>query len=275
MIKIISLLLVVTTAINVTSCQEKRNSYEIDIEGHTFLRVTERNSQKVLFEPCSASIETFKFYKDSIYHNWGQEYDKIKNISKEDKTEGYLLKGYNDNLREISEIKISRPKGKDIFWTINNKIFIDSIKFERVKLEKEKCEEEVEKEEIVDYETISHVKQMSFSTDCASDEYVYFLVGGQFITKNISLNTRLKKINEREFNIFFSPPLMNPVPSTLKDVESFSLSKPIAKANHIGNEIQFEWYGFYNRKTHKTEFKENPFTNKIESSFIVLKRCIN
>ncbi|ADV51242.1 hypothetical protein I2486_19720 [Cellulophaga sp. E16_2] len=134
--KFISIFFVVTTAIWLISCQGKRNNYENNIEGHTFFKVTETNSQKILFEPCYASIETFKFYKDSIYHNWGQEYDNIKNISKEVKTDGYLLKGYNDNLNKISEINISRPKGKDLFWTINPKVFIDSINLEQIKLEK-------------------------------------------------------------------------------------------------------------------------------------------
>jgi hypothetical protein len=140
MIKILNLFLVVMTTINLTSCQEKKNNYENNIEGHTFLKVTERHSQKVLFKPCQASIETFKFYKDSIFHNWGQEYDNIKKISKEVKTDGYILKGYNDNLREINEIKIIKPKGESIYWIINNKVFIDSINLERIKLEKEKCE---------------------------------------------------------------------------------------------------------------------------------------
>lgn len=132
----------------------------------------------------------------------------------------------------------------------------------------------LEKEEAIKYETIYAIKKMKFSTDCSSDDYVFFLVGGQFKTKNIFLNTRLKKINESEFYIYFSPPLLNPLPSGLKDVASFSLSKPIGKVIHDKEaEIQFEWYGFYNRKTKEREFKKNPFTNKIENDFIVLKWC--
>ncbi len=132
----------------------------------------------------------------------------------------------------------------------------------------------LEKEEAITYETIYELKKRKFSTDCSSDDYVFFLVAGQFITKNIFFNSRLKRINETEYYIYFSPPLLAPVPSSLNDAASFSLSKPIGKiVNNTEGQIQFEWYGFYNRKTKKREFKQNPFTNKIENGSIVLKWC--
>ncbi|MBL7559913.1 hypothetical protein JAO71_08875 [Olleya sp. YSTF-M6] len=134
--------------------------------------------------------------------------------------------------------------------------------------------EELEEEEKITYETIYELKKMKFSTDCKGDDYVFFLVGGQFKTKNIFFNSRLTRINDTEYYIYFSPPLLNPIPSDLKDATSFSLNKPIGKIiNNMEAELQFEWYGFYNRRTKEREFKQNPFTNKIENGSIVLKWC--
>ena len=134
--------------------------------------------------------------------------------------------------------------------------------------------EELEEEEKITYETIYELKKMKFSTDCKGEDYVFFLVGGQFKTKDIFFNSRLTRINNTEYYIYFSPPLLDPVPRDLKDVASFSLNKPIGKIiNNMEGELQFEWYGFYNRRTKEREFKQNPFTNKIENSSIVLKWC--
>lgn len=131
----------------------------------------------------------------------------------------------------------------------------------------------LEKEEVITYETIQELKKMKFSLDCKGDSYVFFLVGGQFKTKNIFFNSRLKRINESEYYIYYSPPLLDPVPSGLNDVAFFSLSKPIGKIINMEGELEFEWYGFYNRRTKGREFKKNPFTNKIEEGSIVLKWC--
>ena len=39
------------------------------------------------------------------------------------------------------------------------------------------------------------------------------------------------------------------------------------------NSLQFKWFGFYNSNTKKREFLKNPFTNKVETSTILLKKC--
>lgn len=139
---------------------------------------------------------------------------------------------------------------------------------------KSELKEELEEEEKITYETIYELKKMKFSTDCEGEDYVFFLVGGEFKTKDIFFNTRFKRINETEYYIYFSPPLLDPVPDGLKDIVSFSLSKPIGKIiNNKEDELEFEWYGFYNRRTKEREFKKNPFTNKLENGSIVLKWC--
>lgn len=272
MINLIKIILVSILATNSVYCQQKVfNKYE-GIEGHTFLKVIEENSHKIVYEPCYASVETYRFYKDSVYHNWGQEYDIIKgSISKKNNT--FLFRGFNDNSQEENEIQVSKLDGSNLFWSINNEIFIDSINITQIEFVKEICKEDLEPEESIKYETVSHVKGLCFATDCESDEYIYFLVGGQFITKSLSLNTRLKKINDSEFNIFFSPPLLDPIPNSFKAIEYYSISKPIARAKHLGNKLVLEWYGFYNRLTQKREFLQNPFTDKIETSPIILKNC--
>jgi hypothetical protein len=74
------------------SCKEKNNieknqtvdNYsKIDFSGHTLFKVIETDSGRVLYKPCGANIEKFKIYRDSIFHNLGQEYYTLNISSKE------------------------------------------------------------------------------------------------------------------------------------------------------------------------------------------------
>jgi hypothetical protein len=50
--------------------------------------------------------------------------------------------------------------------------------------------------------------------------------------------------------------------------------EPIAYLKKIDdNTINFYWYGFYNKKTKKREFKDNSFYQETEMENIVLKKC--
>ena len=123
----------------------------------------------------------------------------------------------------------------------------------------------------VEYETIQHVKGMCFNNG-KSEYYIYFLVGGQFITPDFSINTRLKSISDTEFNVYF---YQLPVESTESRVEdrfkSYSENVPIARADHRDGKLRLTWYGFYDTKTKKRVYTENPFDRSKKT--VVLKHC--
>jgi hypothetical protein len=50
--------------------------------------------------------------------------------------------------------------------------------------------------------------------------------------------------------------------------------EPIAYIKIIDdNTINFYWYGFYNKKTKKREFKDNSFYQETPIKDIILKKC--
>lgn len=270
--------------VNFASCQknqknDKINNTEIikdefNLEKHTFFRVTETDSGKILFKPCDASIENYKFYKDSIYHNLGQEYDIIKKLSFVKSYDNYIFKGLNNNTKENELIQVTRINVDDYYLKINNEIFIDSLFIKKIPLVKESCNDE---ENDISLEDILSTK--SWSNDCKLDDsYVYFSsVGGQFVFRGkFSFNTKIKKTNKNEFDVLFDNSfLKRPYPNNMNDYQDYSGIEPIAKMKKNGNKIEFIWNGFYNTKTNKRIHLENPFTNKIETKPILLMECEN
>lgn len=210
--KKIKLLATIVLIINFASCQnqKKQGSLEtvkifkndLNLEGHTFFKVTETDSGKILFKPCDASIEKYKFYKDSLYHNWGQEFDIVKKISFKKNKNIYSIEGFNTNTNENNIFQIEKSS-ETYYLKINDEIFIDSLQSKNIRLIEQPlkdCEDEEEiedsaytKKDIV-FNTVNHVKKIQFSYDCNSNNYVYFLVGGQFVTAKLSMNTKLTQV---------------------------------------------------------------------------------
>jgi hypothetical protein len=291
MIKKIKILIYILILVNI-SCQDKKSSTKESIInqksheaviGHTFFRITETDKGRILYQPCDADIATYRFYEDSIYHNWGQEPDVFKISKKYQKENEFIFNGqYSSQTDNKNSIKVYRLDVKGIYWKIDNEIFIDSLYSKTIKYVEQPmkdCGDEpitkdsiTEKKEI-QFSTINSVKGITFSIDCNSTSYVHFLVGGQFITPKLSMNTKLEKINETEFNIYFSTPLMDPIDKNMNDYEYFSEEIPIATAKRLDNKIEFIWLGFYNTKTKKRIHLENPFTNRIEKETIILNKC--
>lgn len=120
-----------------------------NIEGETFLRVTEIENRLVLFQPCDANIATFKFYKDSIFHNWGQEYYSYnsKLIKKQD---DYLVfetrYKYNGEVPETSDsiIKIEIFDNDRKIWKINDELYIENNFKNLIPFLKENCSTDYE-----------------------------------------------------------------------------------------------------------------------------------
>jgi hypothetical protein len=281
-ILILSLLLISCKDSSIIKNDGKKNKDDIlNIEGHTFFKVTETDSGKVLFKPCDASIEKYKFDKDTLYHNWGQEYDLIKKISFIENKGIYVFKGYNYNTKENEEIQIKKNNVEEYYLEINNQIFIDSLFINKIILTKEPCDDNEEETSNISEENINFEKDIvsakSWSNDCKLDEsYVYFsVVGGQFVFRQrFSINTKIKKIGNNEFHVLFDNSYMKrPYPDNMENYRDFSAIEPIAKMKKNGNEIEFIWYGFYNTKSKKRIHLENPFTKRVEKEPIILGKC--
>ncbi|MPS72953.1 MAG: hypothetical protein E2590_07335 [Chryseobacterium sp.] len=137
----------------IISCQEKKskegnlkNDIYNEIIGHTFFKIEETKNGKVLYKPCDANIQKYKVYKDSIFHNWGQEYytyniESIKKI----KTQITYKTTYKYN-GEIPDTKdslmIFERIGKDkAYWKINGELFIDSLYISSVSHVNQPCSE--------------------------------------------------------------------------------------------------------------------------------------
>ncbi|WP_409417019.1 hypothetical protein [Flavobacterium sp. PS2] len=279
---ILSLLLISCKDSSIIKNNGKKNKDDIlNIEGHTFFKVTETDSGKVLLKPCDASIEKYKFYKDTLYHNLGQEYDLIKRISFIKNEGTYIFKGYNFNTKKNEVIQIKKNNSEEYYLEINNQTFIDSLFINKIVLTKEPCIDGDKETNDISEETINFEKDIvsakSWSNDCKLDEsYVYFsVVGGQFVFRQrFSINTKIKKIGNNEFHVLFDNSYMKrPYPDNMENYQDFSATEPIGKMKKKGNAIEFIWYGFYNTKSKKRIHLENPFTKKIETEPIALTKC--
>ncbi|MBC7388132.1 MAG: hypothetical protein H7329_02880 [Opitutaceae bacterium] len=244
------------------------------IIGHKFFKVTETDSGNILFQPCGAEIENYKINEDLIIHNWGQETDIIKEVYQSQENQTILIKGHNENssLNESYKVK----KEKDSYFRINNILFIDSNSIKDLKIVEEFCAEDQPSNEkkSIKFETINHIKGLNFSIDCKSPNYVYFLVGGQFVTSDLTFNTRLEKIDDSTFNIYYSGSFEDNLHNRNKELTDALKEVPIAKANHIEGKLELTWYGFVNNSQVKF-LEQNPFTGQIETDPIILDKCDN
>ncbi|MCX8523673.1 hypothetical protein OF897_07025 [Chryseobacterium formosus] len=137
----------------IMSCEEnkpKENNLKDEIPegiiGHTFFKVSQTKNRKVLYKPCDANIPKYKIFKDSIFHNWAQEYysyniTSVKNMK--------LQTSFRTNYKYNNEIPgtkdslvIFEKVGKDkMYWKINGEIFIDSLYVNKIPNITQPCSE--------------------------------------------------------------------------------------------------------------------------------------
>ena len=247
---------------------------QIAIEGHTYLKVTETDSGKFLIIPCDAFVESYRIEKDLIVHNWGQEKDLITTQSFNEESKQYTFKGFNKNSKKEEFIEFEKINESKSYLKVKNVLYIDSIAVDDIKKIDKPCDDPKESKS-VRFSTIFHVKGVQFAKDCSSKEYVYFLVGGQFITSELEFNTRLEQLDETAFNIYYSSPVEDDQNGNNKLLEYASKEIPIAKANHINNNLEIDWFGFVNINNQEKFFEQNPFTGQIERDPIILDKCSN
>ena len=261
-------------AISLISYQQKRLNKIQGIKGHTFLKVTKIKSKKVLYKPCYASIETYKFYKDSIYHNWGQEHYNFKGVYTINNDGSYLFKGLNTNYSENEyTLKINKVKGTDFFWYINDDIFIDSLNIKQILFQKEICEEDINKP-IKNNHQILDING-TWKVACIEDKSALLIFDKSRGYLDIRINNDYARVSVdiKEYNHIYN--LKYNVLTGITRHNEFVDWLDISHDSIIGDftikdkNIKFNWLGFYNTKTRKRELNQNIF----EKDSILLEKC--
>jgi len=192
MLKYISIILIISL---LTSCEEDKNIEIENIIGHTFFRIDTINSIKVLKQPCNANIATFRFYKDSIYHNWGQEVERF-NIINYFKKEGYY--SFTRKFEPKNEIYKIKPIDKEKnYWLINGEVFIDSLYTSKIEKIEQPCIECWDKETCNEYAREERFKKWNLKDKAIKKwrgEYLlYFENESADLRTHVNFKLRIKK----------------------------------------------------------------------------------
>ena len=284
--KQLKLLPIILLIINMASCQnekkqknlENKNTLknELNLEGHTFFKVTETDSGKVLLQPCDASIENYKFYKDSLYHNWGQEFDILKKISIKQNENIYILNGFNLNTNENDNIQIEKIKDDNSYLKINNKLFIDSLYVNTIIYKQQSCKECYDGCEDKEKEIKANSINGKWATN--SNNPIGITIKENELIICVEPNNyyiHLTKINEKAGDKTLKYKLNRLEGIGSKDVysESYLNDNEIAIIKILENDkIEFNWLGFYNKVS-----KERQYTEPIisDENPILLEKCKN
>jgi hypothetical protein len=108
------------------------------------------------------------------------------------------------------------------------------------------------------------------SSNSLSLEEKYFQITSP--DRGFTIQAKFDKISPNYFNMKFNDAPLFPYPENM-DWRNFSKDSIISNIQYVDNQIEFTWLGFYNTKTKKREFLENPFTGRVEQLPIILKKC--
>lgn len=113
----------------------------------------------------------------------------------------------------------------------------------------------------------------SWYPDC--DKFYYLgidVAGVQFQFPEFAMNTRAKWASNTECDLYFSFPIIRPIPENMEDCKDYSEEIPIGKLKLTdNNKLEFTWYGFYNTKTRKNVHTSNPYGGS--ENYTILKKC--
>lgn len=287
----------------IISCKDKKeiiiNVKEKELTspvGHTFFSLHINNKDTLIYKPCDANVPKYIVFKDSIFHNWGQEYYMLNTIlskSLNNQTKIKTTYRYNNEMPDGSDSLITFQKLNKKFWKINGEIFIDSLYALSIKQVHQPCKDCNNCEDNKKQENLSSlfVINKQWSNHCekgvdkdniifySSDEIAFGIGSINFICGGTSKQTSSNSIEIylKESANHYAPNgevySNNNVPKEI-DFKDCSLTVPVAEVKLINKiSAEFKWLGFYDNKKGKRVYLKNPFTNKIEKEPIVLKRC--
>ncbi|MDR2917522.1 MAG: hypothetical protein LBV74_22240 [Tannerella sp.] len=123
-------------------------------------------------------------------------------------------------------------------------------------------------------EELGDLMAASWSNDCSSNYYVTFSVAvGQFsFSTNYTMNTKLKKLDNTTYAVYFRYPIIRPIPEDMQDCRNYAGNIPVAKIERIGDGLlEFTWLGFYDVEKKARVHTQNPFNVSHQS--VILGKC--
>ncbi|MDR3025158.1 hypothetical protein [Chryseobacterium sp.] len=287
--------------ITLVNCKGQKEEKLLSIEdknfilNKTFLGVTKKNNKYEIIDRCDGGYPSLKISEKILFYYYPQEgaYHTIKNISKikdgEYKivTDGYY---YFKNDQPIPENKIWVISRKDdLIWEFldsdSNKknIFSDSLNIinKKIAYVKLSCDNNDETEKDITTKTNNYSADGTWKTSCDQGAGSITIEG-----KNASLvllydqiYIDLVEVKRYGFEKGIAYKLKE-LPEDLGSIgtdlnwKEYLNDEPIAYVKKIDdNTVNFYWYGFYNKKTKKREFKDNSFYQETGMKDIILKKC--
>ncbi len=287
--KIINTFFLIFT-ISLTSCQQNTSIEKIKTEDNffnlndTYTKIDTIDGKSVIDNRCGVGAPNIRILKDSIYYYYPLEgsYYKINRIKKSKNVIEYnttILPNDKNTPKSIFKIvKLENSLFKLYFEDVYKGIYINSnlIGKKIILYNGKDCDEVLTDVKIKEKENEYTVFENStWAYDCNTSNYVTFTIDNaqfNFYDMDFGINSNLKKINENEYELRFNSPPTVPIPEDM-DWENYSQNDIISKIKYINDTIEFQWFGFYNMKTRKREYTLNPFTSKMETLPIILKKC--
>jgi hypothetical protein len=278
--KLFKLLLLISTF---SSCQEIKNDFT-EIKNHSFYEVKKNNSVNSIYEPCDASNKKYLLKDSILLYTSAQDGDfkyRILNISKNKDT--YQLKIKNtDPTQNISTLSIKKIDSK--YFSINDKIYIDSTFIKTIPHIKQSCEEcgncddakpqiRLDNQRLNGYWKINCINgnaSMTITNKTAFLEVMF----NQIYVELVELK-RYNSENGIAYKLKEIPEDRGSFGAKLNWNEYLN-NKPIAYVKVIDkNTLYFYWYGFFNKKKQKREFVECEFQQEKskDQQEIILKKC--
>lgn len=280
------------------SLKFKQKELQIPI-GHTFFRVDINNEDTLIYKPCDADIAKYILYKDSIFHNWGQEHytlNILSSIIEDLQIKFKTVYKYNQEIPDGIDSTIVLQQLNKKFWKINGEIFIDSLYISSIKYKMQSCKdcdncEDNNKEiSVIPISEIYNInKQWSNSCDMGVNKDNIIFYSANEISFGISsinfiCSATSKQIADNTIEIYlkdsgndYAPNgevySNNNLPKGINFIDC-SLTMPIAEVKLVNKYIaEFKWLGFYDINKKKKVYLQNPFTGNIETSSIIIKKC--
>lgn len=285
-VKILFILLITT----LVSCQQKSNvinektKINNSASNPVFIKVDTVNGKPVIDDRCGIDAPKIRISQDSLYYYYPTEgsYYKIMNQKKSGNTITYsTIILPSDENSQLTNFKITKIKDSILEIYIDNTysgIFVNSdLVGKKIQIHHRKdCDDivDINKEGITN-EINPAFEGSTWGYDCKSSDYVAFTLNiaqFNFYKMDFGINSVIKKINEHEYELRFNSPPIAPIPEEM-DWENYSKDEVIAKITYENGTMGLTWFGFYNIKTKRREYTDNPFTNRTEKGPIVLGKC--
>ena len=225
------------------------------------------------------SILFYKYHVDGVGNYTLQRNETLSYI--DEKLNLYSLNTYTGLSEDAvgvdswKKYAIQKESGKIKFISDLNYRYLASKKEKEMDKPSEFSENPVSTTSNENYDLDYGFQNTTFLYNCnASDHVTFSLNYGDFScpSTEIRFKALLIKKDENNFELKYSEIKGYNIETTL-DSKNYSEEISVGSLKYSNNKIEFTWLGFYNTKTKKREFTQNPFTGKVEYSSIILQKC--